>query len=80
MMWHMGHGLGWWMAFGRVWMVVFWGLIIWAIYLLISRLSNGSRPTDMRGPSAREILDQRYARGELSQEQFEEMRQRLSRA
>lgn len=77
MMWYMGHGWGWWMALGWIWMVVFWGLIIWAVYTLVSRLSGGSGTTGMPWPSAREILEQRYARGELTHEEFEEMRRRL---
>ena len=26
--WGMHDGMGWWMAFGAVWMVVFWGAVI----------------------------------------------------
>ncbi len=44
MTWHMGDGWGWWMVLGWVWMVVFWGLIIWAVYAVVRRLEP--RPTD----------------------------------
>ncbi len=76
-MWHMGDGWGWWMVMGWVWMVVFWGLIIWGIYALVTRLDRGERAPG-REPAALEILERRYARGELSHDEFEEMRQRLT--
>lgn len=83
-MWHMGNdnGWGWWMVMGWVWMVVFWGLIIWAVYAVVTRLSHTSNrqdsPHQPNQPTALEILEQRYARGELDTEQFEEMRRRLT--
>lgn len=77
-MWHMGDGWGWWMLFGWVWMAVFWGLIIWGIYALVSK---GRESEEQRSgePGALEILERRYARGEVSAQEFEEMRERLSR-
>ncbi len=79
MMWHTGAGWGWWMLFGWLWMVVFWGLIVWAVYAVITRFER--RPAD-RPPrdeeTALDILERRYARGELTSDQFEEMRQRLT--
>ena len=77
-MWHMGDGWGWWMVFGWIWMVAFWALIIWAI------MSLTRRPTDRRFERSTteltplEILEQRYARGELTDEQFDAMRRRLT--
>jgi putative membrane protein len=78
MMWYMGSGWGWWMVFGWVWMVVFWGLIIWAVYAIVSRLSGRHEAPTTEQPSALDILERRYASGELTHEQFEEMRQRLT--
>jgi len=72
-MWHAGEGWGWWMLFGWAWMIVFWGLIIWAVYALVSRRSEPDS-----GPNAIEILQRRYASGELSDQQYEEMRARLT--
>ena len=71
-MWHMHDGWGWWMA-------VFWGLIIWAVYAVVTRLErkpSDQPPRDEDTPLA--ILERRYARGELTAEQFEEMRGRLT--
>ena len=56
-------GMGWWMVFGGIWMVVFWGgltvLIVWGVKKLTER--GGS-------PSKRDTLDisrERYARGAI---------------
>jgi putative membrane protein len=76
-MWQMHDGWGWWMVFGWFWMVVFWGLIIWAVCAVVTRL-EGNRGRQQRDePDALAILERRYARGELTTEQFEEMRSRL---
>ncbi len=78
-MWHMHDGWGWWRVFGWVWMVIFWGLIIWAVYAVVTRLQG--KPDDRTphdGGSALDILEHRYARGEITAEQFEEMRRRLT--
>jgi putative membrane protein len=70
-MWHSVDGMGWWMALGSVWMVFFWGLVIW----FIVRLTSRSPETSVT--SAIEILKARYARGELTREQYHEMRREL---
>jgi putative membrane protein len=81
MMWHMGDGWGWWMVLGWVWMVAFWGLIIWAVYAVVRRLER--RPTSQAPRdegTALDILERRYARGDIDAQQFEEIRQRLTGA
>lgn len=79
-MWHMGDGWGWWMTLGGLWMVAFWGLVIWAVYTVVTRLGGRepAPPSQAAEPSAIEILDRRYARGELGNEEYEAMRRRLS--
>lgn len=69
---------------GLLLMLFFWiGLIalaIWAVKgLFPSSKSSESFHTDPsgQGPSARQILDQRYARGEISREQYELMKRDL---
>lgn len=60
-------------------MVVFWGLVIVGIVALIRGLGD-------RGPSGQtrrlelpvEILRRRYAAGELTKEQFEEMKRNVA--
>ena len=72
-MWHTaGDGMGWWILIGSVWMVLFWVLIIWAVVKLTTR--GDAHETS----SALEIARQRYARGELSREEFEQLRKDLT--
>lgn len=71
---------GWGMGFGGlgfVLMAVFWVLIIAAAIWLLGNLFPRSNTTHVSGGnanSAADILKQRYARGELSKEEFEAMR------
>lgn len=78
-MWYMGDGWGWWMVMGWIWMAVFWGLIIYGIYALTTRNRPDSTPQAPAEPTALQVLERRYARGELTDEQFEAMRERLAR-
>jgi uncharacterized membrane protein len=72
----MGDGRGWWMVMGWVWFLGFWALVLYAIYALSNR-----RPPETLGrpaePDALELLARRYARGEISDDQYEVMRTRL---
>lgn len=77
-MWHMDDGWGWWMASGWVWMIVLWGLIIWGIARIVGA-NSGDRHEATTEATPLEILQRRYARGELTDEQFEAMRRRLAK-
>lgn len=73
MWWMMGNGFpGWWMGIGLLWSLIFWGgivfLAVWAVRTLAAR--GGEAPR--RDPLT--ILKERYARGELTREQYEQMR------
>ena len=68
------------MGFGIIWMLLFWGgLILLAVWLLSVLFPAGPQPpvgnTSNTQTGARDTLDQRYARGEVSQEQYKKMRQ-----
>jgi uncharacterized membrane protein len=74
----MGFGMG----IGLPLMLVFWGLlIVGAAWLIKGVFSGGGRPLGTSGESAasppREILDQRYSRGEIAREEYERIRQDL---
>ena len=71
-MWGVHEGMGWWMMFGGVWMVLFWAILTGAIAWTVSRLA---RSGDAR---ALEIARERYARGDISSEEFERIRGKLS--
>jgi putative membrane protein len=79
-MWYLHQGMGWWMVIGSIWMLLFWGGIIWLAVWGISKVTQGGRS----GPSAtvrRDPLDiakERYAKGEISKEEFEQIKKDLS--
>ncbi|MCB9806707.1 SHOCT domain-containing protein [Candidatus Peribacteria bacterium] len=57
-------------GFGSIFMVIFWGLVIYGIYLLMGQASN-------KGDNAMNILKIRYAKGEITKEEFESMRKNI---
>jgi len=75
----MMNGMGWGgMWFGWFFWLVIIGLIIWGV----STIVNNNRPhnrSDNLPPheDALQILKQRYARGEITREQFEQMKKDL---
>ncbi len=71
--WPMGMGFGW------IFMIVFVGFIIWRVTSGVRHSSQRTQtPADHGEESALEILQKRYARGELNQEEFERMRQEVT--
>jgi putative membrane protein len=70
------HVLPWFGWIGPIIMVVLLALIITALVLLIRYLARGSRAGRSES-SAMEILKTRYARGEISKEEYEEKRRDL---
>ena len=53
-------------------------VLIWAFITWLNRRWNTSQPRqEPLQPSAREILEQRYARGEIDQTTFQQMREQL---
>ena len=72
MMWYWGGGVHWWeWLLGFIGMVLFWGLIIWAVWSLVSGLSGRSpQPPPPAASDARRILDERLARGEIDVEEY----------
>lgn len=73
-------GFGWGFGYlGMILMVIFWGLLIAGGVFVAKAIFSGGTNQQLPGaPSAREILDQRYARGELTREQYELMKQDLA--
>ncbi len=77
-MWHTNDGMGWWMVFMGVFWVLFWGSLIFLAIAAISRGAWGSRDRDHDdGVSAIEVARRRLARGEITPEQFQEIRRHL---
>jgi putative membrane protein len=70
-----GFGMG---LFGWLFMLVFWGLIIVGLVLVVRWLWDHGRPGAGAGDAPLEILKRRYARGEISKEEFDRMKQDLA--
>ena len=70
------------MMFGMVWMALFWavliGLAVWLVQALFPRTGGASRQVVRQPGDANEILDRRYARGEISREEYDLMKDTLS--
>lgn len=68
------------MGFGLLWMLLFWGglivLAIWLIGLLFPAVKTQDPNTNTL-LSAQEILRTRYAQGELTAEEYQEMLQTI---
>ncbi len=81
----MGWDFGWgWMFFGGLMMVVFWGGLIALIVFAVRGLSGGGNqgrsgelPERRATPDALEMLKTRYAKGEITREEFETIRKDL---
>ena len=67
------HTGGWGMGYG---MLLFWGLLVAAIVML-ARCARGSGDNGNRKQSALDLLNERYARGEIEREEFEQKKRDL---
>jgi putative membrane protein len=82
MFWNGGGWPFWEVALMWVGMIAFWGLLIWAIYALITgaarRSGPGPRGEEHRADEARRILDERMARGEIDTDEYRRLRDVLA--
>jgi len=78
-MYHDMGGIGWSMGFGGwIFMIFFWGLVILGIVAVVKWLTGSSRPSDIAPPkTARQILEERYTKGEIDREEFEQKKRDL---
>ena len=83
MMW--GYNFGWGsmllMSFGSILWIALLVVLVWAVIRWLERKTSATIPpstsTPPTGPSALEILQQRYARGEIDTATYEQMREHL---
>jgi putative membrane protein len=78
-MWWNGGGFGWagWLVMSLM-MVIFWGLVIFggiAVWRAASRGGRGQQRADIRSPE--QLLDERFARGEIDVEEYTHRRELL---
>ncbi len=81
-MWY-GHGAGWeWMLIGTLMMLLFWGGLTAAIILAVRAFTSANSVKKSgqagTGGKALSILKERYARGEIGQAEYGEMRRDLN--
>jgi putative membrane protein len=78
-MWHSGDGMGWWMLWGGLMMVLFWGAIIALVIWAAQSLSRDGGGQAEHGPprTPLEIAKERYARGEIGRDEFEQLKRDL---
>ena len=72
------YGGGWGMGYGGPFMILFWILIVIGVVLLVKWFVGQS--SAYKGPRERtplDILRERYARGEIDREEFEQKRREL---
>lgn len=51
------------------WMILFWVVILGAVYMIV-RAASGTGRGGTSARDARDILSERFARGEISEEEF----------
>jgi putative membrane protein len=79
-MWYFHNGMSGWTFLAGIWNVLSWAVLIGLIVWVINRLSHRGHDGP-RGPEkqdALEIAKLRYARGEITQEEFEQIKRNLT--
>jgi putative membrane protein len=68
-------GIGWggWFVMVAM-MVVFWGAIAWVIVTLIRQSGSRARPHTTDATEPMRILDERFARGEIDEDEYQRRR------
>lgn len=75
MQWGDGYG---WMSVGWIFMALFWILVILGAVAVLRWFDAGSRrSTEMQRKTPLEILQERYARGEIEKDEYEQKRRDL---
>lgn len=79
MMWEWDwHSWTWGMGITMFFMVVFWSLVIGLVVWLIVRLSRRDSGSQEEKRTAIDIARERYAKGDITKEQFDQIRKDLS--
>ena len=76
---HWGGDFGMGFGGGGIFMILFWILIILGVVYLVKIVLGGGSAAEKKSESAQEVLEKRFARGEMSKEEFEDAMEVLRR-
>ena len=76
---HWGGDFGMGFGGGGIFMILFWGLVILGVVYFVKMLLGGGSTEEKKSESAQEVLEKRFARGEVSKEEFEDAIEVLKR-
>lgn len=71
-----GNMFGWGLG-GSLMMIIFWGAIIFFIVWLVRELKGNNSSSTPKSKSSIDILKERYAKGEIDKQEFEEKKRDL---
>ncbi len=78
--WHMNDwSWGHMMFGGSLMMILFWGAIILIAFLIFSRVRPGRDNPPRPSKTPREILEERFASGEIDEEEFDRRRRKIDK-
>ena len=69
---HWGGDFGMGFGGGGIFMILFWVLIIFGVIYLVKALFGRGPTKEIKSESAQEVLEKRFAKGEMSKEEFED--------
>jgi putative membrane protein len=69
-------GCGWGMGFGWIFMALFWVLVVLGVVFVVQTAARRGGPPE-KAETALDILRKRYAKGEITKEEFEKMKDDL---
>lgn len=80
-MWDLYDGFGWWVVFGGIWSLLFWVamilLVVWAVKKIMERPEKDRQKE--KEDAALKILKERYAKGEISKEEYTQIKEDISK-
>lgn len=72
-MMHWMNGSGGYMWFGWIFWLILLGVIVWAVVTIINKNQTGTGNNQL-GESSIDILKKRFAKGEITKEQYDQMK------